>query len=848
MNKVIIVSKNPDVSKYNTIQEAITAIPVEKQKKYVIFIKPGIYNEKLHINKSNIILYGEDPANTIIKYDCSRSILKSNTSNTATCLIEADDIQIVNITFENTAGQYRDVGQAVAVATQGDRISFYNCRFLAYTNTLFAGLGNFKPEDDGPLNAGRQYYYKCFITGDFNIILGTAICFFEECKIECREDSTYFACVIAINAASRYNKNGYVFYKCYINGHAKIKTWLGQPFSNHSSIAYIKCNMENIASEGWTQRFLPELCFKNTARFIEFGTRGVDMSQRTEWSKTLPEDGNLFLYTKANVLLGWSPNYSRLPLRTNLKIYARQSLNALQGFFRKTTPDGMLSEISNSKTVIYSLPHPAFIRKALVHKFAYHPESEIIILTDNSFSLFPDGGKLPNGVKEVIKIDYYIASKLDDEVEAENVIVKYIEHLFIENNIDISCVNEIYCMNDMVDPVVVYLENKKIYYNCIEFSANQFFIFDTYTWSELTKRTQVHYNIQKKYKIFSSTGNYCKKRLLCEDTTKKIETEIEEVVFDFCEALNIINQRDKNVLLDFYGEIKLPNDYKYITLVALPNFTTISKFQNLSVKDIILSHQRLIDFYIGDVNNIALKPHPCIITEYNDLPSYFNNAPVIDANIPTELFPIYNIKVKLAIAVKTTALDILKRQDTDTQVDVIGIRYFKMFQLLNQLYFAFSLIKFIPSNNKNVFVYNIDIGQVSKFASYAFNDLNLTIKNTDILLKSCDSIALINGIEELPPNNINDFFNNIKDLPVVFVLAQKRITFNLNDYLEIKINKEIININTLEPMGDEFVYIICNNEETLNALENQKIIKSLKYTGVNLNSEIARFKKEGIDL
>ncbi len=56
------------------------------------------------------------------------------TSGSASFFIFGDNFSAENITFENSAGE---VGQAVAVRVDADKIKFTNCRFLGNQDTLY---------------------------------------------------------------------------------------------------------------------------------------------------------------------------------------------------------------------------------------------------------------------------------------------------------------------------------------------------------------------------------------------------------------------------------------------------------------------------------------------------------------------------------------------------------------------------------------------------------------------------------------------------------------------------------------------------------------------------------------
>ena len=56
---------------FNTVQEAINAVPDFRKNQTTIFIKKGIYKEKITLSgsKTNVKLIGEDVKTTILTYD-----------------------------------------------------------------------------------------------------------------------------------------------------------------------------------------------------------------------------------------------------------------------------------------------------------------------------------------------------------------------------------------------------------------------------------------------------------------------------------------------------------------------------------------------------------------------------------------------------------------------------------------------------------------------------------------------------------------------------------------------------------------------------------------------------------
>ena len=136
---------------FKTVQDAINAVPGCRKKVTTIFIKNGVYKEKLILpaSKTFVSSIGESVDSTILTYDDYAA--KKNkfgedigTSGSSSFFIFGSNFTAENITLGNSSGP---VGQAVAVRIEGDRAEFINCRFLGYRDTLYPHGKN-----------SRQYY------------------------------------------------------------------------------------------------------------------------------------------------------------------------------------------------------------------------------------------------------------------------------------------------------------------------------------------------------------------------------------------------------------------------------------------------------------------------------------------------------------------------------------------------------------------------------------------------------------------------------------------------------------------------------------------------------------------
>src|SRR5437867_4073382 len=157
---------------FTTIQEAVTACRDYAERQYVIFVKNGVYHEKLVIPswKTHITIMGEDVDRAIIRFDDYSGKIDSagkrlSTFTSYTCMVAGNNIVFENLTFINSAGR---VGQAVALHVEGDRCVFRNCKLIGNQDTHFASG-----------ERSRQYYYGCYIEGTTDFIFGAATAVFE---------------------------------------------------------------------------------------------------------------------------------------------------------------------------------------------------------------------------------------------------------------------------------------------------------------------------------------------------------------------------------------------------------------------------------------------------------------------------------------------------------------------------------------------------------------------------------------------------------------------------------------------------------------------------------------------
>jgi pectinesterase len=257
---------------YVTIQAAINDCKSFPYERITIFIKNGVYKEKVKVNEwnSNITLLGESQEKTIITNDDNFNKIgvgKNSTFLTYTLQVESDDVLLKNLTIENASG---DIGQAIALSVLSDRVAVIDCKIKGNQDTLYAS------------GKGRQYYYNCSIEGTTDFIFGNAIAYFENCTLLSKKNSYVTAASTAVDS-----KYGFVFQKCtFIADSNATKVFLGRPWRIHAKTVLLNCVLGNhIVPEGWSNWSKPEA--ESASFYAEYNSTGADISNRVGWSHQL---------------------------------------------------------------------------------------------------------------------------------------------------------------------------------------------------------------------------------------------------------------------------------------------------------------------------------------------------------------------------------------------------------------------------------------------------------------------------------------------------------------------------------------------------------------------------------
>lgn len=225
MNTVItyIVSQNGQ-GDFSSLSQAILA--VGKRPATRLFIRNGIYREKIYCDAVDLTLCGESRDGVCIVWDDGARQLHADgrqigTFRSYTAFFTGNHVLVENMTIKNEVGDGYVHGQGIAVAVDARKAEFHNVTILGYQDTLFTGPlpekerlkeGFLGPKQFAPRVPSAQYYYNCIIGGNVDFVFGGADALFEMCTVLCRgENGGYIAA-----PSTTVEGIGYVFYRCII--------------------------------------------------------------------------------------------------------------------------------------------------------------------------------------------------------------------------------------------------------------------------------------------------------------------------------------------------------------------------------------------------------------------------------------------------------------------------------------------------------------------------------------------------------------------------------------------------------------------------------------------------------
>ncbi|KAJ7959343.1 Pectinesterase [Quillaja saponaria] len=274
----VVVSKDGNGT-CKTISEAIKKAPEYSNRRFVIYVRAGRYEEnnlKVGRKKTNLMFIGDGKGKTVITG--GRNVFQNMTTfHTASFASNGAGFIARDITFENYAGPGKH--QAVALRVGADHAVIYRCNVIGYQDTCY-------------VHSNRQFFRECDIYGTVDFIFGNAAVVFQNCSLYARKPLPLQKNTVTAQNRKDPNQNtGISIHNSRIFATSdleavkgSIPTYLGRPWKLYSRTVYMMSYMgDHINPRGWlewnTTFALDTLYY---GEYMNYGP-GAAIGQRVKW-------------------------------------------------------------------------------------------------------------------------------------------------------------------------------------------------------------------------------------------------------------------------------------------------------------------------------------------------------------------------------------------------------------------------------------------------------------------------------------------------------------------------------------------------------------------------------------
>ncbi|KAL1293815.1 hypothetical protein HN51_054454 [Arachis hypogaea] len=282
-NKVRITVSQDGAGDFKTVTDAVNSIPQWNNRRFILYIAPGIYREKIMIPRTLpfVTFLGDASDPPTITGNDTASILGRNgkpigTFQSATVAVDANYFLAINIKFENRAAHWigRRGEQGVALRISGTKAAFYNCTFYGAQDTLYD-------------HKGLHYFNNCLIQGSVDFIFGSGRSLYENCYLNSTTRK-----VASITAQKRTNssmESGFSFKNCTVTGSGQV--FLGRAWGDYSTVVFSYTFMDKIVlSQGWSDWGDQKRDLRVYYGEYKCSGPGANLTGRVPWARMLTDE------------------------------------------------------------------------------------------------------------------------------------------------------------------------------------------------------------------------------------------------------------------------------------------------------------------------------------------------------------------------------------------------------------------------------------------------------------------------------------------------------------------------------------------------------------------------------
>ncbi|MEO8671549.1 MAG: pectinesterase family protein [Tahibacter sp.] len=335
---IVATSEFPgvDIARFTSIAAAIAAAPREPQRAYRIRITPGLWHEKITVDRPWIHLIGDDRERCELSFDAAAGQRGPDgepwgTWGCASLIVRAPDFHASRLRIANRfdyvnhlahpvfepIGSSGAQGVALMLAADSDRALLDDVDIIGHQDTLF-------------VDAGRSVFRRCRISGSVDFVFGAGVAWFDRCELISRyRPGKPRQGYVAVPSTVLPQAHGLIFDRCRLLREALVpdsSVALGRPWrptrtfvdgrygdpNVSGSAVFRDCWMDaHIDAHGWdemayTARDGSRVGFDPLqARLAEFGSRGP--GARVDKSRPLLPRSAALRLSERSVFGDWRP-------------------------------------------------------------------------------------------------------------------------------------------------------------------------------------------------------------------------------------------------------------------------------------------------------------------------------------------------------------------------------------------------------------------------------------------------------------------------------------------------------------------------------------------------------------
>lgn len=231
---------------FKTIQGAIDSIPHDNHQRMIIFIKDGVYHEKVRVDADFVTLQGQSRDGTRIEFPQGTDDFHQKTDQIGRAVvnINGNDCVVQNLTIKNTQGIIGP--HAFAVCGTGDKTVIVDCDVLSQgADTLALGWSRDQ--------RGRSYQARLNIRGSVDFVCPRGWSYMTDCtlqQVNPRADATIW------HDGYKDKDMKFVLRNCRFDGAEGVSRWILARHHRDAQFYLLDCAFSKTLSNRPPQRVL----------------------------------------------------------------------------------------------------------------------------------------------------------------------------------------------------------------------------------------------------------------------------------------------------------------------------------------------------------------------------------------------------------------------------------------------------------------------------------------------------------------------------------------------------------------------------------------------------------------